>query len=173
MWRYLLLCLSKTPLKIIWLRCSFSAFKFQDNIKSWKIFKNAWLKVGQESSRRLFGGRVKRKAYDILPHSSKNLVPCCQLHRCYFWRKMASFSYVLKTFLFCIGVELIANNVVIVSGEQWRDSAIHIHVSIFLPNPLPSRLPDNMEQSPMYYTVGPCWLSILNIAVSPCPSQTP
>ena len=32
-------------------------------------------------------------------------------------------------FLFCIGVQLI-NNAVIVSGGQQRDSAIHIHVSV-------------------------------------------
>ena len=28
------------------------------------------------------------------------------------------------------------------------------------------------EQISMYYTAGPCWLSILNIAVCTCPSQT-
>ena len=33
-------------------------------------------------------------------------------------------------FLFCNGVWLI-NKVLVVSGEQWRDSAIHIHVSVF------------------------------------------
>ena len=63
-------------------------------------------------------------------------------------------------FLFCIRVQLI-NNAVIVSGEQWRDSAIPIHVSILPQTPLPSRLPHNTEQSSMCYTVGPCWLSIL------------
>jgi len=62
------------------------------------------------------------------------------------------------------------NNVVIVSGERWRDSATHIHVSIVLQTPLPSRLPHNIEQSSMCYTVGPCWLSILNMAVWTCPS---
>ena len=39
-------------------------------------------------------------------------------------------------FLFCIGVQLI-NNVVVVSGEQQRDSAIHIHVPIFPQTPTP------------------------------------
>ena len=39
------------------------------------------------------------------------------------------------------------NNVVIVSTEQWRDSAIHIHVSILPPNPLLSRLLHDIEQS--------------------------
>ena len=60
------------------------------------------------------------------------------------------------------------NNVVIVSDEQQRDSAIHIHVSILplnSPSPAPCWLPHNSEQSSLCYTVGPCWLSILNIAV--------
>ena len=35
----------------------------------------------------------------------------------------------IKTFLFCIGVQPI-NNVVILSGEQQRDSAIHIHALV-------------------------------------------
>ena len=38
--------------------------------------------------------------------------------------------------------------------------------------PLPPRLPHNNEQSSMCYTVGPCWLSIINIAVCTCPSLT-
>ena len=67
----------------------------------------------------------------------------------------------------------LVNNVVIVSGEQWRDSAMHIHVSILPQTPLPSRLPHNIELSSMCYSVGPCWLSILNIAVCTCPNQTP
>ena len=53
----------------------------------------------------------------------------------------------------------------IVSGEQPRDSATHIHVSTLPQTPLPSRLPHHIEQSSLRYTVGPCWLSILNIAV--------
>ena len=52
---------------------------------------------------------------------------------------------------FCIGVEPI-NNVVIVSSEQWRDSAIHIYVSILLQTP-PSSRPHNIEQSSMCYTL--------------------
>ena len=57
------------------------------------------------------------------------------------------------------------NNVGIVSGGQQRDSAIYTHVTILLQAPLPSRLPHNIEQSSLCHTVGPCWLSILNIAV--------
>ena len=60
----------------------------------------------------------------------------------------------------------------IVSGVVYRDSAIHTHVSILTQTPLPSRLPHNIEQSSLCYTVGPCWLSILNIAVCTCWSQS-
>lgn len=41
---------------------------------------------------------------------------------------------------------------------------MHIHVAILPQTPLPSWLPHNNEQSSLCYTVGPCWLSILNIA---------
>ena len=58
------------------------------------------------------------------------------------------------------------NDTVIVSGEQGRDSAIHMHVS-FLPS-FPSRLPHNTEQSSLCYIVGLCWLSILNTEVCTC-----
>ena len=70
-------------------------------------------------------------------------------------------SGLKKKKTFCIGVYSF-KNVVIVSGEQRRDSTIHIHVSILPQTPLPSRLPHNTEQSSMCYTVSPCWLSILN-----------
>ena len=66
----------------------------------------------------------------------------------------------------------LTNNVVTVSREQRRDSALHIHVSIFPQTPLTSQLPHNIEQSSICYTVGPCWLSILNTAVYTYPSQT-
>ena len=39
------------------------------------------------------------------------------------------------------------NNVVIISGEQGRDSATHIQGSVLPQIPLPSRLPHNIEQS--------------------------
>ena len=54
------------------------------------------------------------------------------------------------------------SNVVILSGEQWRDSAIHTHVSIPLQTPLPPRPPHNMEQRSLGLTVSPCRWSILN-----------
>ena len=40
------------------------------------------------------------------------------------------------------------------------DSAIHARVSILSPTPLPSRLPHNVEQSSLCYTVDP-WLSFI------------
>ena len=63
------------------------------------------------------------------------------------------------------------NNVVIVSGGLQRDSAIYIHIFI-LPQNLPSRLPHDIEQSSMSYIAGPCWLSILNMAVDTYSFQT-
>ena len=59
----------------------------------------------------------------------------------------------------------------IASGEQQRDSTIHIHVSILPQPPFPSRLPHNIEQSSVCYTVVPYWLSILNIAMCTCLSH--
>ena len=53
------------------------------------------------------------------------------------------------------------NNVVLVSGVQYRDSVIHIHVSILLQILFSFRLLHNIEQSSLCYTVGPCWLPIL------------
>ena len=67
----------------------------------------------------------------------------------------------------------LASNVVMVSGEQWRDSVIHIHVFILLQTRLRSKLPYNTEQSSLCYTVGHCWLFILNIAECTRQSQTP
>ena len=46
-----------------------------------------------------------------------------------------------------------------------------MHVAILPQTLLPSRLPRNIEQSSLCYPVGPCWLSILNIAVCTSPTQ--
>ena len=55
-------------------------------------------------------------------------------------------------------------NVRLVSGVQHSDSVIPIHVSILFQILFLFRLLDNVEQSSLCCTVGPCWLSILNIA---------
>ena len=77
---------------------------------------------------------------------------------------------LFKKNLFYIGVSLI-NNIVLVSGVQQSDSVIHIHVSILFQILFPFRLLQNIEQSSLCYTVGPCLLSILNIAVCVCQSN--
>ena len=94
----------------------------------------------------------------VLPMTIQGWFPCCPRDS-----HDSSPSAIL-------GNSQFINNVVIVSGEQGRDSAIQIHVSILPPTPIPSRLPHNIERSSMCYIVGPtysiyCWLSILNIAV--------
>ena len=58
-----------------------------------------------------------------------------------------------------------------VSGVQQSDSVIHI--SILFQILFPFGLLQNTEQSSLCYTVGPCWLSILNIVVCIWQSQTP
>ena len=62
---------------------------------------------------------------------------------------------------------------VLVSGVQQSDSFIHIYVSILFQILFPFRLLQNIEQSSLCYTVGPCWLFILNIVVCTDQSQTP
>ena len=61
----------------------------------------------------------------------------------------------------------------LVSDVQQSDSVIHIHVSILFQILFPFRLLQNTEQSSLCYTVGPCRLSILNIVVCTCQSQSP
>ena len=53
----------------------------------------------------------------------------------------------------------------LVSGIQQSDSVIHTQVSILFQVLFPFRLLQITEQSSLCYTIGPCWLSILNIAV--------
>ena len=79
---------------------------------------------------------------------------------------------IFINFLFCIGVQPV-NNVVTVSSGQHGDSVTYIHVSILPQTALPSRLPHNNEQNSLCYTVGTCWLCVLNVAVCACPSQYP
>ena len=90
------------------------------------------------------------------------------LHNILFFFELFILYNIKFTFIYHkIGVSSI-NNVIV--SEQWRDSAIHTHVPI-----LPScpRCHMNIKQSCMCYTIGPCWLSILNTAVVTWPSRTP
>ena len=47
-----------------------------------------------------------------------------------------------------------------------RGSAIHKHLSILPQTPLPSWLALNIAQSSVCYTIGFCWLSVLNIGAA-------
>ena len=67
-------------------------------------------------------------------------------------------------FFLYIEVQLI-NNLVLVSGVQQSESVIHIHVLIHFQIFFKVTLLWNIEQSSLYYSVGPCWLSVLNTAV--------
>ena len=52
-----------------------------------------------------------------------------------------------------------------VPGEQRRAES-YVYTYLFFPQtPVPFRLPHNIEQSSLCYTVGPCWLSTLNTRV--------
>ena len=74
--------------------------------------------------------------------------------------------FSLKTFYFVLGSSWLTSNVVIDSGEQWRDSAIHINVFLLLQIPIPSRLPHNIELSFMCYVVDPCFLPSSSVYMS-------
>ena len=74
-------------------------------------------------------------------------------------------------FLFCIGVQP-SNNVVIVSGKQWRNSGIYILCSSKLSSHSSCHITLSIVTQHCY-TVGPCWLCFLNIAVCTCLLQLP
>ena len=57
----------------------------------------------------------------------------------------------------------------LVSDVQQSNSVIRIHVAILFQIFCPFGLLQNIEQHSLCYTVGPCWLSILNIVV--CTSE--
>ena len=80
-----------------------------------------------------------------------------------------SFFLFFFNFLFYIGAQLI-NNIMLVSGVQQSDQ---LRVSILFQIVFPFRLLHNIEQSTLCYTVSPCWLSILHLAVCTGQSQTP
>ena len=71
-----------------------------------------------------------------------------------------------------IGVQVIYN-IVLVSSVQQSESAICIYKATLFQILFPSRLLQNMEQSSLCYTVGPCQLSVLQMVVHICQPQTP
>ena len=59
---------------------------------------------------------------------------------------------LISLLYFVLGYKQLTNNVVIFSGEQQRDTAIHVHVSLLSQTPLLSSRPHNIEQSSLCYT---------------------
>ena len=115
-------------------------------------------------------------ARDILPHDSvlieedtRSQTNCLSPARTSASERKLSYILFLKkrkrTFLFCIGVQPI--NKQCGGSFRWTEKELsHTYTYIHsLPNTLPFRLPHNIEQSSMCYTVGLYLLSILNIAV--------
>ena len=96
----------------------------------------------------------------LTPHSGGTKCPILSILYFYIWKKKKK-NYIALVYS---QLTMVINSVVIVSGGQQRDSAIHLHASILPRSLLPSRLPCTIEQSSLCYTVRPCWLSILNIA---------
>ena len=81
---------------------------------------------------------------------------------CFSVAEIISKSLFIYLFLLYIGAQLIGN-FVWVSALQQNASAIH--VSSFFKIMFSFRLLQNNEQSSLCYTVGPCWLFILNVVV--------
>ena len=84
---------------------------------------------------------------------------------------VSSSSWWLQAFLFfsllkrlILYWHIVNNSVLIVSGEQRRDSAIHIHVCILPQTPSHPGCHITLSRVPCaIYTVTPGWLSVLNI----------
>ena len=58
------------------------------------------------------------------------------------------------------------------SGVRQSGSVTLRRISIVFQILFPFRLLQNTEQSSLCYIVGPCWLSVLNIAACTCQSDT-
>ena len=82
-------------------------------------------------------------------------------------RKVSDLTQRLSTH-----AELINNAVIVLGEQQWGLSHTYTCVHSTPNSPL-FRLSYSIDQSSMCHLVGPCWLSILNIAVCTCPFQTP
>ena len=86
-------------------------------------------------------------------------------------RHVGSSQTRARTCVPCIGRQIL--NHCATRGALRFYFILHTHVSILLQILFPFGLLQNIEQRSLCYTVGPCWLSVLNIAVCTCRSQTP
>ena len=82
----------------------------------------------------------------------------------------SSFS---KAFYFVCGCTQLANSVVIVSGDRGRGVQPYMYTYPLSPKPHSHPGCRSIGQGFLCCTVGPCWLSSLNIAVCSHLSQTP
>ena len=93
------------------------------------------------------------------------------------WACTRDKHHMLNNFVFIFSVPFFIlqfiNYVVLVSGVQQSDSLIHINASILCQICFPFKLSQSTEQRSLCYIQCPCCLSILNIAVCTCQSQTP
>ena len=83
--------------------------------------------------------------------SRKNLF-CVYVHVCLF---------IFSKIILCW--RIVGYHVVLVSDVQHSESVIYLHESILFQILFPFRLLHNFEQNSLCYTVGPYWLSVLNI----------
>ena len=105
---------------------------------------------------------------------ARTYVPCIGrriLNHCA-TREVPQVLYLSLFYIIFIGVQLIYN-VVLVSGVQQSESAIHIHISTLFQILFPYRSLQSIEQSSLCYAVGPYQLSILYIVARIYQSQSP
>ena len=91
-----------------------------------------------------------------------NLNPFTRKHNTSKWwvfGKMTGLSFLLNFFLI---LSWSIANWQYSDNFRWTEKwpSYIKHVSILSQTPSPSRLPHDIEQQPLCYTVGPCWLSI-------------
>ena len=98
-------------------------------------------------------------------------------------RDPRSFMSLTKSVLFSLEAYLLSlfNFILYWSIVDWQCCVhfkctakwlLYIHTYPFFFNSFPFRLLHNIEQRALCYTVGPCWVSLLNIVVCTCQSQT-
>ena len=138
-------------LYIYWIKVLCQIFDLQIFFPVWglslhslrSVFQRAVLSVCVCVCVCVFFGHAKQACWILVHQPGIELVPFCS-------GNIVFFFFFPLNFLFYMGCSWLINNVVIVS-EQWRDSPIHIHVSILPQAPLPSRLSHLIEQSSMCY----------------------
>ena len=105
------------------------------------------------------------------PHSCNELRSLDDKNYAYFSIRLLSLFLKKKKKLFILYWIIADYQCCEFSGEQWSASAVHKHVSILSPRP-PSRLPHNIEQRSLSYTVGPRQLSLLKTSLKLFPYFT-